>query len=56
MEGAAAPPLGPPYQDTDGQDQPQNQDNDNNTPTGNQGIPPNQPAPQPPLHILLVLQ
>ena len=48
MEGAAAPPLGPPNQDTDGQDQPQDQDNDNNAPAGNQGIPPNQPAPQPP--------
>ena len=47
MEDAAAPPLGPPNPDVDGQDQPQDQDNDNNTPDDNQGILPNQPAPQP---------
>ena len=47
MEGAAAPPLGPLNQDVDGQDQLQDQDNDNNTPAGNQGILPNQPSPQP---------
>ena len=47
MEGAAAPPPGPPKQDVDGQDQLQDQDNDNNAPASIQGIPPNQPAPQP---------
>ena len=48
MEGAAAPPLGPPDQNVDGQDQSQDQDNDINAPTSPQGILPNQPAPQPP--------
>ena len=56
MDGASAPPLSPPNQDAEGQDQPQDQDNDNNAPADNQGILPNQPAPQPLLHILPVLQ
>ena len=47
MEGAAAPPPGLSNQDADDQDQLQDQDNDNNTPAGNPGILPNQPAPQP---------
>ena len=47
MEGVAAPPLGPPNLDADGQDQLQDQDNDNNAPDDNQGILLNWPAPQP---------
>ena len=48
MEGAAAPPPGPPNQKADGHNQPQDQDNDNNAPTSPQGMLPNQPAQLPP--------
>ena len=56
MEGAAVPPPGPPNQNVDGHNQPQDQDNDNNAPTSHQGILSNQPAQPPLLHTLLVLQ
>ena len=56
MEGAAAPPLGPLNQNADGHNQPQDQDDDNNVPTGPQGMLPNQSAQLPPPATLPVLK